>query len=806
MSQLYARKNAAGAVQTLIDHLRNTARIAGEFEDEFSETSKTAGIHHDEGKAKKDFQEYLFDDGIKRGTVIHAYQGAFTISEIPTSSAIGKLTQEILELVITSHHGDLPDCIVPTGDSSFFEKMSETNKSKEKYHYQEVKENLYGLDLDTRRRFDKSAEETDALMHRLNHAGYVNERSLYFSLGQYVKYIFSRLVDADRLDAGYFGSQQRFVPCKPDWRHLIDRFEKSIGDFDNTTFINQLRFEISEACRQASVRATGIYTLAVPTGGGKTLASLRFALHHALRTKKQRVIYVSPYLTITSQTTKSFRDILGLSEDSDVILEHYSGVMGSTGRDGDNDDIDHQGENDGSTVSRRKLAAERWDSPIIVTTMVQFLETVMSSHATKLRKFHNMANSVIIFDEIQSIPVNAINLFKEVVSFLSAILNCTILLCSATVPQLETIGRRNLLLSENPDIIEDSDRYAAAFKRTNIVPIKQEFDLDEFANFVLEKALENGNCLAIVNLRSEARRLYQCLEQINADNQFTVVHLSTSMCGMHRAKELGNVIETLKAKKPVICVSTQLIEAGVDISFACVIRATAGLDSILQSAGRCNRNGESHEPKNVYVVSIKNERGLEILGDIKRGKEITNQLIQDYAESDLSSDDMLHEFYESYFASPLMQKKMDYQVNDTGSSVYDMLSLNNDGRKRFENRTSVKYGYHLAQAFKTASDRFQVIPHLAQDVIVDYQDSLALLDKFKEEKSNNNLVTAVKILHRLQGYSVSLFDYEVTKLSNSSAISIVDQEFGISLLDKQHYSQQYGVVLDPEMSGIFDDE
>jgi CRISPR-associated endonuclease/helicase Cas3 len=788
MPQLYARKDDEGSVQTLFDHLHNTARLAGEFEEEFSETAQNAGMHHDEGKAKEDFQKYLFADDAKRGSVIHAYQGAFTISEIPAADAAARLTQEILELTIASHHGDLPDCVAPSGDESFFDKMSEANKGEEKYHYREVKKNIPQLDLDTDARFERSVSETHVLLERLMHAGFYKQESLYFSLGQYVKYIFSRLVDADRLDAGNFSSHQQFTLHKPDWQQLVDSFEKNISAFDNTSPINQIRSEISGECLAAADRKTGIYKLAVPTGGGKTLASLRFALHQALQTQKSHIIYVSPYLTITTQTTQSFRNILDLPESSDVILEHYSNVMNS-------DDDDNDKEN-GSIVNRRKLAAERWDNPIIVTTMVQFLETVMSSHGTKLRKFHNMANSVIVFDEIQSIPVNAINLFNEVVSFLSKILNCTILLCSATQPLLDKTDRHNLLLSENPDLIEDSDKYAVALKRTNIVPIPREKDLDELADFVMEKANENGNCLAIVNLKSEARKLYQHLEELNADGEFALVHLSTSMCGKHRSDELRKMIELLKSHQPIICVSTQLIEAGVDISFACVIRAMAGLDSILQSAGRCNRNGESKEAKNVYVIPIKNERGLEKLKDIKLGKEITNRLVRDHPGVDLLSDDVLNEFYGFYFAP--RQTEMDYPI-DSSHNVYTMLSSNEYDRKRYMDRTSKRYGHQLAQAFRTASDQFHVIPNLTKDVIVDYGDSMMLLEQFRK----GDMTTKIKTLRLLQDYSVSLFDYEIEKLSESHAISVVDSEFGISSLDKQYYKNEYGVVLETVMSPLF---
>ncbi|MEE8738951.1 MAG: CRISPR-associated helicase Cas3' [Bifidobacterium sp.] len=794
MSTFYARKDKYGAVQTLLDHLHNTARLAGEFEDGFADTSQTAAIHHDEGKAKEDFQKYLFTEGAKRGSVIHAYQGAFTISEIPTSSAPEKLTQEILELVITSHHSDLPDCVLSNGCGSFFDKMLDDNRTQKKYHYQEVKKNLPGLRLDTHARFKRSVKDTGTLIEELTHAGFHTKESLYFSLGLYAKYIFSRLVDADRLDAGNFSSHQRFLPAKPDWQKLVDSFEENIRNFDNTTAINQIRSEISEECRKAATRKTGIYKLAVPTGGGKTLASLRFALHHALRTRKNRIIYVAPYLTITTQTTQSFRNVLDLSSDDDTILEHYSNVL-------DSDDTSTESDQeDGSTVDRRKLAAERWENPIIITTMVQFLETVMSSHGTKLRKFHNMANSVIVFDEIQSIPVNTVNLFNEAVSFLSKILNCSIVLCSATQPLLEETDRHNLLLSENPNLVCDSNRYAIALKRTSIVPIPYEMSLDELAGFVKVKAHENRNCLVIVNLKSEARKLYQYLEKLTTGDEFALVHLSTSMCGRHRAEKLKKVIGLLNTHQPVICVSTQLIEAGVDISFACVVRAMAGLDSILQSAGRCNRNGESKEPKKVYVAPIKNEHGLERLRDIKKGKEITNRLIHDHPGIDLLSDEMLHEFYELYFAQ--RHAEMDYPVESLSRSVYSMLSYNSYDRKRFTDRTCKRYGHQLAQAFRTASDHFHVIPNLTTTVIVPYlkdnQDTKVfdLLESFK----SGDMKMKIDLLRLLQDYSVSLFDYEIEKLSDVHAISVVDSEFGISLLDKQYYEDEYGVVLETEMS------
>lgn len=298
---------------------------------------------------------------------------------------------------------------------------------------------------------------------------------------------------------------------------------------------------------------------------------------------------------------------------------------------------------------QRKLAAERWDNPIIVTTMVEFLETVMSARGTKLRKFHNMADSVIIFDEIQSLPMNTINLFNEIVSFLSKITNSTILLCSATQPLLEKTKRENLLLSEKPDLIAETESYEDKLRRTRIVASAENKSCDELGQIIYQQARKNGNCLAIVNLKKEAREIFQCLERLDVNHEFELIHLSTAMCGRHRTDCLNRIGALLDPgnPKPVICVSTQLIEAGVDISFACVVRAMAGLDSIMQAAGRCNRNGESVEPKNVYVYPLKDEDSMErYLPDIAMGKQLTLQIMENYPGKDLLSSNILEQYYD----------------------------------------------------------------------------------------------------------------------------------------------------------------
>ena len=642
--------------------------------------------------------------------------------------------------------------------------------------------------LDLQSNFRGSAEDIACFLKKIKSLG-LSKDSIYFYLGLLVKLIYSRLVDADRTDAACFETRKQYRPNTVDWQNLISRLDKSMRSFDSSSEINRIRHQINEQCCLAGARETGIYRLSIPTGGGKTLASLNFALHHALKTGKHRIIYVIPYLSITTQTAKTFRDVLGLNADSDVLLEHYS----TAGMQRSADVADNAlSEFEDAGEHQRKLAAERWDNPIIVTTMVEFLETVMSARGTKLRKFHNMADSVIIFDEIQSLPMNTINLFNEIVSFLSKITNSTILLCSATQPLLEKTKRENLLLSEKPDLIAETESYEDKLRRTRIVASTENKSCDELGQIIYQQARENGNCLAIVNLKKEAREIFQCLERLDVNHEFELIHLSTAMCGRHRTDCLDRIGALLDPgnPKPVICVSTRLIEAGVDISFACVVRAMAGLDSIMQAAGRCNRNGESVEPKNVYVYPLKAEDSMErYLPDIAMGKQLTLQIMENYPGKDLLSSNILEQYYDM-----LLRKKdgngkggyTDCPIRgraEGATTAYDLLSFNECDRSQFTNTTGGKYGLCFAQAFQTVSDNFHVIPDVTHNVVVPYGQATELLDMLHR----GELPEKISVLRRLQEYTVSLFDDDYRGLARKHAISLANEDFGVFLLNRNRW-------------------
>ena len=415
-----ARKSAFGQTQSFYEHTENGADISASLS-QFESTSRLIAYLHDLGKLSDDFQHYIINGG-ERGSVIHAWQGAFLANELfQKKTASASFLKEIISLCTTAHHNFLADGLSTDGTTDFFDKMC--NFANEKYSFSNIKSKLKKEDmLALTSLFDNAEKEISALLIKIGKT-YTNHNSANFALGLTIKYLYSCLIDADRLDAYLFDNNEKFVSETTNWNNLIEVFEKNISSFSSTEKINKIRNSVSEKCKAAAKTETGIYQLSVPTGGGKTLSSLRFALYHCKKKQKKRIIYVIPYLSIIEQTAKSIRDIFNLTQESDIVFEHHSNI------------IEPANEKESEI---QKLSASRWDSPIIITTMVQFLESVMSSKGGKLRKFSHMANSVIIFDEVQSAPIKTIHCFNEVVSFLSKILNSTIILCSATQPTLET--------------------------------------------------------------------------------------------------------------------------------------------------------------------------------------------------------------------------------------------------------------------------------------------------------------------------------------------------------------------------------
>lgn len=597
----YAREN-----QELINHLSETADLAKKFSSVFGceNIGYLVGLLHDMGKYTHAFKVYLerslLGDKVQRGEVIHALQGAKFAEEKINDHLIA----DIIGNVIATHHGGLFDNIID-GERTL---SARTNKSEEKLHYEETVKN-----------FSPSINETELKTEILGFCQTCQTKKVnpFFMLHFLTKAIYSCLVDADRCNSAGLEIDN----AVPDWENLIQQLEYYLGSFSGDGDIDEVRKSISEQCKQGGDRNQGIYTLSVPTGGGKTLSSLRFALEHTKEHKLKRIIYIIPYLSILDQTATTIRCALAGCDKSkqckkseeerkkcesyrktdELILEHHSNIEPPH-----EDDAEEQ----------YRLLTSRWDSPIILTTMVQFLESIYSNKASKLRKFHNMSEAVLIFDEIQALPIKCVHLFNEAVNFLQFFGKSTVLLCTATQPHLQNT-ERPVLLSDKPDIVSITQDELKVFERVHIEDKTQpKMDHEQIAGLVKAQIEQEKSTLVILNTKGDARKVYEECRSIECEKAF----LTTDLCPAHRLNVIGRLRKNLapETKRLTLCVSTQLIEAGVDVSFDCVIRAQAGMDSIIQAAGRCNRNKEKPTPQSVFVIDVQNET-LSRLPEIKDG-------------------------------------------------------------------------------------------------------------------------------------------------------------------------------------------
>jgi len=694
--------------QPLNQHLANVSSLAAQFAEKcgMEEMLLIVGFFHDLGKISNEFQAKLQDG--TNDSVPHSIFGAKRVYE---DTLKAPAIAEMLANIIAMHHGRLLDNISPNGDVPLVERLASMQ--------------LFPT-LPNAPKIDAVALWKKFLAQWSS----LPDGDKYFALSMYTKFAYSCLVDADRLDAYRHESGKESTP-QLNYDEMLMNLDKHMAEFDSDSPMAKFRQQISDGCAKAGVRERGVYKLEVPTGGGKTLASLRFALTHAKKHNLDRIIYVIPYLSILEQTADAIRKALGADEAT--VLEHHSGFLADDKKE---------------VPEYYNLQADRWDAPIILTTQVQFLESIFSAKGSDLRKLHNMANAVIIFDEAQSIPVKCIHLFNGAINFLNAVCGTTVLLCTATQPLLDEVDKP-IRFSENPSIV----KCGTLVPRTNIVNKMTQagYSYQQLADFVLER--HKSSTLIIVNTKAAAMALYDELKEIDTP----VLHLSTNMCGSHRDCEIAKLRNMLDAKEPVICISTQLIEAGVDISLECVIRDVAGLDSILQAAGRCNRHAEYGETKDVYIVNIAGQN-LSKLPDIERGAEVTKRLF------DEGRGDNINAYYQYYLHE--CRKQMDYPIKD-GGTIYDLLSKNQKGRDAYANSGKTQKPPIMCCAIRSAADAFHVIDRGRKDIVVPYGNAPELVRKYCEVTDFNE---KRRLLQQLGKYSVSIYSYQEDALRNANAL------------------------------------
>lgn len=556
MKPIAHTKNSQGKQQDLVDHLLQVAELASIFAKPLgaSDLAYYVGLLHDIGKFNPEFQQYLLDaeKGIKGRGPDHKGAGAVHVWE----------EMELLPLafLIHGHHGGMWD--LAKLESWIEDKRQDAAISK--------------AIAKAKKAFPQIDQKLSHLLPNLEES----ETELFIRL------LFSCLVDADFLD-----TEQHFSPGKSIQRGssvpisaLWDKFD---AYYQNKTTnakpstVNSIRRQIYQHCYQSAELAPGFFRLTAPTGGGKTLSSLAFALRHAMLHSKRRIIYAIPFTSIIDQTAKEFKDIFS----GDVVLEHHSGVVPPD----DPNNVPPSG-------VWRRLASENWDSPMVTTTTLQLFHSLFSNSTSACRKLHNIAESVIVLDEVQLLPTHLLKPILDVLQQLVERYSVTVVLCTATQPALET--RRNFSgLKDIRDIIPDEDILQIFSSLSRVI---YEWHTEEQWSWqqVASRAKQSKQALIIINTKKDA---IACTE---AFDDPSVLHLSTSMCGAHRRAVLAEAKRRLdpKVNEPCYLVSTQLIEAGVDIDFPLVLRALSPLDSIVQAAGRCNRNGRLSPQKGTAII------------------------------------------------------------------------------------------------------------------------------------------------------------------------------------------------------------
>lgn len=726
------------APHSLEDHLRSVAELSAGSAASFNSEgwAALAGLWHDLGKYREPFQKYIRDQTgydrenahVEQGTgrVTHSTAGAIHAVE-----RLGPVYGHIIAYLIAGHHAGLPDWLGGRGGLSFRLKESETEYLESLS--QSIPANILNGEIP---KIPEVARDSNAI-------------SLWMRL------LFSCLVDADFLDTEQYMSPDKAAKRVADLgmaavSNAYFRHMENFRSAAEATPLNKIRESIFDSCVAAAKLEPGIFSLTVPTGGGKTLSSLAFALRHAEHFGKNRIVYAIPFTSIIEQNAKVFRDILG----EDAVLEHHSNLDGAPS----------------AETSRSRLASENWHAPLIVTTNVQLFESIFASRTSRCRKLHNLVNSVIVLDEAQQLPRDFHKPITQVMRQMSDYFGVTWILCTATQPELgeqkDAFGRTEQEgLGTIREIVPAPDELATTLQR---VKVKMPSTNAEPTTWETLSALVSDEpcALVIVNTRNNARGLFSRLPDDGAN-----VHLSASMCAEHRSAVILQIRQRLEARRkgdgrPLRVVSTQLIEAGVDVDFPVVYRAMAGLDSIAQAAGRCNREGrlEGYGRVEVFLPEKAAPPGF-----LRQGEQTTLALLKaGMLENPLSPSSI------QYYFSELNRKgKRDKH------RICDLLKAEQTSDSAID------------ISFREAAKQFRLIDDNGIGVVVPYRpEALDESPIYTWLEALDSDSSAKWVYRKLQRYTVTLPESFAKKLEAAGALYVKAGQF---VVEESHYHELWGI-------------
>ena len=709
--------------QPLCEHLRNVADKARELAEPLglAAAAELAGLLHDLGKYRSPFQEYLSCKRAGSVETHHAVYGAALAFKYNWSGPA---------FVVAGHHAGL-------------------------HNISDLQSLVLGGKYDAMNRLvpllERSEAELGEIPNELIEPEFANPKNDKAVTEFYVRMLFSCLVDADFLDTEQFVRGVGRVPVKLNAPSLLKRLQAYRSKFDSSSELNKLRNRVFEDCLAKAMEPTGFFSLTVPTGGGKTLSGMAFALEHARRHGMQRVIVVIPYLSIIEQNAAEYRKVLDPKNEG-IVIEHHSSVAA-------------KGDDEEQGRSPEELAAENYDAPVIVTTSVQFIESLFANRPSKCRKLHNIANSVVLLDEVQTLPSHLLNPLLHVLRDLEKHYRASFVFSTATQPAFSrsTSLPEGFSVNEVKEIVSQPSELFQKLGRVVYEVRSTENNWPE----LVEEWVSEPQALGVVNTRKQAAKWWELLRAQKLEG---VLHLSSAMCAEHRTQVLAEAKRRLETGEPCRLVSTQVVEAGVDIDFPLVYRALGPLDSIVQAAGRCNRENRMKEKKGRVVIFRPTDGKLP--GGVYRvATDIAARLLGQLSTNDLSGEPGL---FSRYFGELFQYVPTDHARRRECSIQEDREAL-----------------------------RFRDVAHKAKVIFDDTQAVIAPRDKALEKVAAIRAHVQTdgprfthKDLRDIQRFMVNLHLRDFQKLDGMELLRPLLPSMELRVLDEAAYHEHLGVVID----------
>lgn len=840
--------------QLLIDHLIKVAMISKilGFQIGLENTCQLISLLHDFGKKLKEFQLYIL--GIYTKMVEHSHGGAIMLEYIAMQTyeeknvddylkshnlriGVWKLYKEILQYPILSHHG-LYDII----DKNFNYKTGSRLYTDLSIREEYIKDGLEFLDFLSNEYARKQGrtvyelywegfrefliiymkiQENFHAIENQNEEKIVSVKTKQFYYGILVRLLLSILKEADIYDSSNYYRTDKDKTYSDEelndiWKGMSQSVDQLYDEFEkkpNKSQLDIIRTGLANEIFGFSQKyGNGVFKLDMPVGAGKTYAGLRYAVGNAKKYGKKRIFYTTAFLSVLEQNADKIKGVLG----EDYILEHHSNIIMDNDGDSENEQIDDQKEYEAYAYLK-----ESWESPVILTTLVQFTNTLFKHKASNIRRFSKLINSVIIIDEIQSLPSKAIYNFNLMTNFLTNVMNCTIIHCTATPPGLDNhqalrypchYGKKQqdtdiIKLITNTDVFSRVQYHSLLGKNLN-----KKLSSKKLITHLKDQLEKENSALIVLNTKSAVASLYNAIKADDEilNKEVEIVYLTTNQCPKHRLDIIKNMKKDLerirksKSEKKIVCISTKLIEAGVDIDFDIVYRSLAGMDSVIQCGGRCNREGKKLTKGRLYIFKYQDENLSNLLEIEKQRSAALTSLRLISVDETINDDDIMkackYYFHKLYLNEEAEGDYLEYLIEKDNTStgkpkgarnkdtILNLLTTNPKNVENYTNKNGKKPTFKLKHSFKTAAMEFELIKEDTISLIVNYENQ-TIMDRLYNAIESRNYPEIKRELQILQPYTINV---RRPRQDDSRITKEMDGE--IYILNADAYSMEVGLT------------